>query len=196
MPPWDCVCKAEFWTSRKYANFRSHLSRPCNSLDDGNVVHLRTVGGTGADAGGAESPFQICLLNPATIQNATVVGLPFILTIIELPKGWSMGPPPLAVRHVALGKPLLTAGDLAKVRIINSQLQADLAEKGVNVVNVMIYNTGSCVPSFNMMQSVLSFVTLAPIPRKVTLVQRYVNTIPQSFRFPRSWKFCISLGFL
>ena len=79
--------------------------------------------------------------------------------------------PPLAVRHVALGKPLLIASDLAEVWIINGQLQADLAEEGVNVVNVMIYNTGSRSPSFNIMQSVLSNVTLAPIPRKVTLVQ-------------------------
>ena len=86
------------------------------------MVHLRSIGDTGADAGGAESPFQIFLLNPATIQNAAVVALPFILTIIELPKGWSMGLPPLVVRHVALGKPLLIASDLAKVQIISSEL--------------------------------------------------------------------------
>ena len=91
MPLWDCVGKAEFWTSGRDINFRSHLSRPCNSFDvagvEGNAVHLRAVGGTGADAGGAELPLQICLLNPTTIQNAIVIGLPFILTIIELPKG-------------------------------------------------------------------------------------------------------------
>ena len=71
------------------------------------------------------TPFQICMLNRTTIQNATVIGVPFILRINELPKGWSMGLPPLAVRHVALGKSLLIAGDFADVRIINSQLQAN-----------------------------------------------------------------------
>ena len=54
------------------------------------------------------------------------------------------------------------------------------------MVNVMIYTAGSHSPSFNMMHSVLSVLTLAPIPWKVTLVQLYVNTIPQSFRFPKS----------
>ena len=43
MPPWDSVCKAEFWTSSKYVDLRSHLARPRNSFDiatsEGNVVH-------------------------------------------------------------------------------------------------------------------------------------------------------------
>ena len=62
MPPWDSVCKAEFWTSSTYVDFRSHLARPRNSFDigssEGNVVHLKTVsgsGGSGADATGGES---------------------------------------------------------------------------------------------------------------------------------------------
>ena len=33
MPPWDSVCKAEFWTSSKYVDFRSHLARPPNSFE-------------------------------------------------------------------------------------------------------------------------------------------------------------------
>ena len=119
MPPWDSVCKAEFWTSSKYVDFRSHLARPRNSFDiassEGNVVHLKTISGSGADAIGGESPFQLCLVNPTTILNATVVGLPFILAVIEVPKGWSMGLPPLAVRHVSMGKPLVVAGELADV---------------------------------------------------------------------------------
>ena len=171
MPPWDSVCKAEFWTSSKYVDFRSHLARPRNSFDiassEGNVVHLKIVSGSGADATGGESPFQLCLLNPTTILNATVVGLPFILAVIEVPKGWSMGLPPLAVRHVSMGKPLVVAGELADVRIIMSQLQTDLAEEGVNQVSVMVYNTGSRSPNFTMMQSVMTIVTLTPIPRKV-----------------------------
>ena len=115
--------------------------------------------------GGAESPFQICLLNPTTIPNATVVGLPFIFTIVQLPKGWSLGLLPLVVRHAAFGRPSPITGDLAEVRIISRQLQADLDEEGANVVNVIIYNTGSCSPSFNMMPSVMSIVTLPSIPR-------------------------------
>ena len=173
MPPWDSVCKAEFWTSSEYADFRSHLARPRNSFDiarsEGNVVHLKTVSGSGADATGGESPFLLCLLNPTTNLNATVVGLPFILAVIEVPKGWSMGLPPLAVRHVSMGNPLVVAGALAEVRIIMSQLQTNLAEEGVNQVSVMVYNTGSRSPNFNMMQSVMTIVTLTPIPRKVHL---------------------------
>ena len=61
MPPWDSVCNAEFWTSSKDIDFRSHLARPHNSFDiastEGNVVHLKTVSGFGADAAGGESPF-------------------------------------------------------------------------------------------------------------------------------------------
>ena len=101
MPPWDSVCKAEFWTSSKYVDFRSHLARPRNSFDiassEGNVVHLKTASGSHANATGGEPPFRLCLLNPTTILYATVVGLPFILVVIEIPKGWSMGLPPLAV---------------------------------------------------------------------------------------------------
>ena len=52
MPPWDSVCKAEFWTSSKYVDFKSRLARPRNSFDvassEGNVVHLNTVSGSGA----------------------------------------------------------------------------------------------------------------------------------------------------
>ena len=107
-----------------------------------------------------------------------------------------MGPPPLVVRHVALGKPLPIAGDLTEVRIINSQSQADQAEEGVNVVNVMIYNTGSCSPSFNKVHLVMSIVTLAPIPRMVTLVQRYFNTYPNLSNFRNRAKFRVSLRFL
>ena len=125
MPPGDFVCKAEFWTSSKYEDFRSHLARPRNSFDiassEGNVVHLKTAFGSGADATGGESPFQLCLLNPTTILNATVVGLPFILAVVEVPKGWSMGLPPLAMQHVSMGKPVVVAGELADVRIIMSQ---------------------------------------------------------------------------
>ena len=115
VPSWDSVCKAEFWTSSKYVDFRSHQARPRNSFDiassEGNVVHLKTASGSGADATGGESPFQLCLLNPITILNATVVGLPFILAVVEVPKGWSMGLPPLAVQHVSMGKPLVVAGN-------------------------------------------------------------------------------------
>ena len=171
MPPWDSVCKAEFWTSSKYVDFRSHLARHCNSFDiassEGNVVHLKTVSGSGADATVGESPFQLCLLNPTTILNATVVGLLFIVAFVEFPKGWSMGLPPLAVRHVSMRKPLVVAGELADVRIIMSQLQTDPAEDGVNQVSVMVYNTGSRSPNFTMMQSVMTIVTLTPIPSKV-----------------------------
>ena len=42
MPPWDSVCKAEFWTSGKYVDFRSHLATQRNFFDvassEGNVV--------------------------------------------------------------------------------------------------------------------------------------------------------------
>ena len=34
-------------------------------------------------------------------------------------------------------------------------------------VSVMVYNTSSHSPNFTMMQSVMSIVTLTPIPRKV-----------------------------
>ena len=61
----------------------------------------------------------------------------------------------------------MVAGELADVRIIMSQLQTDLAEEGVNQVSVMVYNTGSRSPNFTMMQSVMTIVTLTPIPRKV-----------------------------
>ena len=117
MPRWDFVCKAEFWTSSKCVDSWSHLARPRNSFDiassEGNVVHLKKVSAFGAYANGGESPFQLCLLNPTTILNATVAGLPFILAVVEVPKGWSMGLPPLAVRHV---------GELTGARIIMSQL--------------------------------------------------------------------------
>ena len=106
-------------------------ARPRNSFDiagsEGNVVHLKTVSSSGADATGAESPFQLCLLNPTAILTATVVGLPFILAVIEVPKGWSMGLPPHAVRQVSMGKPLVVVGELADVRIVMSHLQTDLA---------------------------------------------------------------------
>ena len=171
MPPCDYVCKAEFWKSSKYVDFRRHLARPRNSFDiassEGNVVHLKTISGSGADTTGGGSPFQLCLLNPTTILNATVVGLPFILAVVEVPTGWSMGLPPLAVRHVSMGKPLVVAGVLADVRIIMTHLQIDLAEEGVNQVSVMVYNTGSRNPDFTMMQSLMTIVTLTPIPRKV-----------------------------
>ena len=167
MPPCDSVCKAELWTSSKHVDFRSHLARPLNCCDiassEGNVVHLKTASGYGADATRGESPFLLCLLNPTTILNATVVGLPCILAIAEVPKGWPMGLPPLAVRHVSMGKPLMVAGELARFRIIMSQL----AEEGVNQVSVMVYNTSSRSPNFTMMQSVMIIVTLTPIPRKV-----------------------------
>ena len=68
IPHGDSVCKAEFWTSSKYVDFKSHLARPCNSFDiaisEGNVVHLKTICGSNADATGGESPFQLWLLNP------------------------------------------------------------------------------------------------------------------------------------
>ena len=78
-----------------------------------------------------------------------------------------MGLPPLAVRHVSMGKPLGVAGELVDVRIIMSQLQTNLAEEGVNQVSAMVYNTGSRSPNFTMMQSVMTIVTLTLIPRKV-----------------------------
>ena len=156
MPPWDSVCKAEFWTSSKYVDFRSHLVRPRNSFDiasfEGNVVHLKTVSGSGADVTSGESPFQLCLLNPTTILNATVVGLLFILAVIEVPEGWSMGLPPLAVRHVSMGESLVVAPELADVGIIMSQPQTDLVEDRVNQVSLMVYNTCSLSPNFTMMQ--------------------------------------------
>ena len=171
MPPWGSVCKAELWTSSKYVDFKSHLARPRNSFDiassEGNVVHLKTAYGSGADAAGGESPFQLCLLNLTTILNAPVVGLTLILAVIEVPKGWSMGLPPLAVRHVLMGKPWVVTGELADVPIIMSQLQNDPTEEGVNQVSVMVYNTGNRSPNFTMMQSVMTIVTLTPIPRKV-----------------------------
>ena len=37
----------------------------------------------------------------------------------------------------------------------------------MNQVSVMVYNTGSCSPNFTLMQSVMTIVTLTPIPRKV-----------------------------
>ena len=163
MPPWDSVCKAEFWASSKYVDFRSHLAITRNSFhiasSEGNVVHLKTAFGSGADATGGESPFQLCLLNPTfecyfCILNATIVGLPFIVAVVEVPKGWSMGLPGLARRHVSMGKPLVVVGELADVRIIMSQLQTDLGEEGVNQMSVMVYNTGSRSPNLTMMQSV------------------------------------------
>ena len=46
MPPFGSVCKAEFSTSLKYVDFRSHVARPPNSFDvassEANVVHLKT----------------------------------------------------------------------------------------------------------------------------------------------------------
>ena len=45
-----------------------------------------------------------------------------MMAVIDVPKGWSMGLPPLAVRHVSMGKPLVVVGELADVRIIMSQL--------------------------------------------------------------------------
>ena len=171
MPPWDSVCKAELWTSSIYVDFRSYLARPRNSFDiaspEGNVVHLKTVSGSSADATCGESPFQFCLLNPTTLLNATVVRLPFILAVVEVLKGWSMGLPPLALRHVSMGKPFVVAGELAGVRIITSQLQIDPSEEGVNHVSVMVYHTGSRSPNFTTMQSLMTIVTLTPIPRKV-----------------------------
>ena len=149
----------------------SHLARPRNFFDiarsKGNVVQLKAISGSDADAIGGESPFELCLLNPTTIINATVVGLPFILVVVEVPKGWSMGPLPLAVRHVSMGKPLVVAGELADVCIIMSELQTDLAMEGVNRVSVMVYNTGSRSPNFTMMPSVMTIVTLTTIPAKV-----------------------------
>ena len=73
----------------------------------------------------------------------------------------------LAVRHVSMGNPLVVVDELADVRIIISQLQTDLAEEGVNQVSVMVYNTGKSSRNFTMMQSVLTIVTLPPIPGKV-----------------------------
>ena len=78
-----------------------------------------------------------------------------------------MGLPPLAVRHVSMGKVLVVAGELADVRIIISQLQTNLAEEGVNQVSVMVYNIGSRSPNFTMMQAVMTIATLTPILRKV-----------------------------
>ena len=78
-----------------------------------------------------------------------------------------MGLPPLAVRHVSMGKPLVVAGELADVLIIISQLHTDLGEEGVNQVSDMVYNTGSRSPNFSMMQSAMTIVMLTPIPRKV-----------------------------
>ena len=118
----------------------------------GNVVHLKIFSGSGADAAGGESPFQLCLLNPTTILHATVVGLPFILAVIEVAKGWSVGLPPLAARQVIMGKPLALDGELADILIIMSQLQADLAEEGVNQLSVMVCKIGSRSPNFTMMQ--------------------------------------------
>ena len=92
------------------------------------MVHLKTVSGSDGGPTRGESPFLLCLLNPTTILNATVLGLSFILAVVEVPKGWSMGLPPLAMRHVSMGKPLVVAGELADVQIIMSELQGDLAK--------------------------------------------------------------------
>ena len=111
--------------------------------------------------------FSFFQLNPTTISNATVVGLPFILAVIQILKGWSMGLPPLDVGHVSTGKPLVVADECADLRIILSQLQADQDEEGVNQVSFMIYNTRSRSSNFTMMQSVMTIITLTPIPRRV-----------------------------
>ena len=168
MPSRDSVCKAEFWTSSKYVDFRSHLARPRNAFDisrsEGNVVHFETGFVSGANATGGDSPFQLCPVNPTTILIATVVGLPFIPAVVEVPKGSSMGLPPLALRHLSMRKPLVVGGELADVRIIMIQLQTDLAKEGVNQVSVMVYNTGSRSPDFTMLPSMMVIVTLTPIP--------------------------------
>ena len=79
MPPWDSVCKAEFYTSSKHVDFKSHLATPRNSFDiassEVNVLHLKTASDSDADATGGESPFLLCQLNPKTILNAIVVRL-------------------------------------------------------------------------------------------------------------------------
>ena len=135
------------------------------------------------------SPFQLRLPKPTTILIAHVVGLPFIMGVVEVPKGWSMGLPPLAVQHVSMGKPLVVGGELADVRIIMSELQTHLVEEGVNQVSVMVYNTGSGYPNFTMMQSVMTIVTLTPISRKdcplCVVPPRNLNlTMEQNFATP------------
>ena len=92
------------------------------------MVQLKTVSGSGADATGGESPFHLCLLNPSTIWSATVVGLPVILAVVEVPKGWSMSLPSLAVRHVSMGKLLEVVGELPYVRINMNHLQTESGE--------------------------------------------------------------------
>ena len=101
------------------------------------------------------------------ILRATIVGLPFIPALIEIPKGWAMGLPPLAVRHVSMGIPWVVPGELVDLPIIMSQLHGDLAEEGVNPVGVMVYNTGSRSPNFTMMQSQMTIITLTLIPRNI-----------------------------
>ena len=147
------------------------MARPRNSFDivsrEGNVVHLKTVFGADVDAIGGEPPSKLFLLNSSMILNASVVGLPFILAVVEIPQGRSMGLPPLAVRHVSMGKSLVIAGELADVRIIMSQLQANVAEEGVHHVSVMVYNNAGRSANFSMMQSMMTIMTWTPIPRKV-----------------------------
>ena len=68
----------------------------------------------------------------------------------------------------------MVAGELAAARIMMRQLQADLAEEGVNQVSVMVYNTGSRSPIFGTMQSVMTIITLTAIPRKLEPKGLYV----------------------
>ena len=44
----------------------------------------------------------------------------------------------------------MVTDELADVRIIMSQLQADLVEEGVNGASVMVYDTGSHIPNFTV----------------------------------------------
>ena len=64
------------------------------------------------------------------------------------------------------GKALVFVGELADVRTIMSELQADLAEE-VSHMSVIVYNTGGHIPNFTMMQLVMTIIPLTPIPRKV-----------------------------
>ena len=78
-----------------------------------------------------------------------------------------MGLPPLAVRHVSMGKPLVVIGELVDVQIIMRRLRTDLVEERGNQVSVMVYNSCSRGRNFTMMQPVMTIVTLTSIPRTV-----------------------------
>ena len=115
---------------------------------------------------------SMCLFawNPAWVSRADLGRLSFGCRSYWLSLRFQRAGPwvyHLLLRHVSMGTPPMVASELADVRLIMSQLQTDLAEEGGNQVSVMVYNVGSRSPNFTRMQSVMTIITLIPIPRKV-----------------------------